>query len=144
MPVGLGVDAPWRVRRYRRDMPLRGGATVALLAGLVVVLAGWWGVRAGTTAIGLFEPQTSVTVVNDTDTIVDLTSLWDNRDGLRPGSSTVLHVDSGSVEDCEVDGRTPEFGGGCLALDARGSLREPHTVRLAEAPIDEDISKCNV
>jgi hypothetical protein len=84
-------------------------------------------------ASGLFRPQVSVTVVNDIGRSVDLTCSSDNLDDLRPDERTVLPVDDGSVEDCDVDARDGSAEYGCLVLDARGALAVPHEVQVSEA-----------
>lgn len=106
--------------------------TAAILwASVGVVVAGSAVGVAG--ALGAFAEQVPVTVVNDLQERVDLTCFSDNRDGVRPGQQVVLVIDSGSTEDCEVDGRR-ELG--CLVLDARGRLAAPHEIRISEARRD--------
>jgi hypothetical protein len=96
----------------------------------VVVVGGVIGVAG---ALGAFALQVPVTVVNDLHERVDLTCLSDNRNGVRPGHEVVLPVDSGSTEDCEVDGHGDL---GCLVLDAHGQLAAPHEIRISEARRD--------
>jgi hypothetical protein len=112
------------MKRRTRTAALLWGSVGVIIAGGVIGVAG---------ALGAFVAQVPVTVVNDLQERVDLTCLSDNRDGVRPGQEVVLTVDSGSTEDCEVDGHGDL---GCLVLDARGQLAAPHEIRISESRRD--------
>lgn len=120
--------------RRRSIVTLAWGSGCVLLVA-VIALVGW--------APGLFRPQVAVTVVNDVGASVDLTCAWDNRDDLRPDERTVLPVDDGSVEDCEVDAHDGSTAYGCLVLDARGALAVPHEVHVSEARTAAEVD-CSV
>ncbi|UBQ02524.1 hypothetical protein [Curtobacterium sp. TXMA1] len=116
--------------------PLGNTTIMAVLAGCGALLAaaaavGW--------ALGASRAQVPITVVNDLGRSVDLTCLWDNRDGLAPRGRTTLLVDAGSTEDCEVDAHDGTAEYGCLVLDARGRLAAPHELRLSDASTDPSI-----
>ena len=115
---------------------VRNTATIGVLVGCVVLLAT---VAAVAWAAGAFRSQVPITVVNDLGRSVDLTCLWDNRDGLAPRGRTTLLVDAGSTEDCEVDAHDGTAEYGCLVLDARGRLAAPHELRLSDASTDPSI-----
>lgn len=112
------------MKRRTRTAALLWGSVGVTVAGGVIGVAG---------ALGAFAVQVPVTVVNDLQERVDLTCLSDNRDGVRPGHEVVLSVDSGSAEDCEVDGHE-ELG--CLVLHARGQLAAAHEIRISQARRD--------
>ncbi len=81
-------------------------------------------------AAGASRSQVPITVVNDLGHPVDLTCLWDNRDGLAPRGRTALLVDA-------HDGST-EYGR--LVLDARGRLAAPHELRVSDASTDPSLA----
>jgi hypothetical protein len=99
-----------------------------------VAILGW--------TIGLFRPETTIIVVNDTEHRIDLTCLWDNRDDLRPGERTRLLVEVGTVEDCWVDGHQDGTAYRCLSLDARDVA--PTTPDIAVTAARPDDGDCNV
>lgn len=121
------------------------GTLLAVVAGsvamaLVAVAAVVWAVGS---TFGLFQPQVQVTVVNDEAETVDLTCLWDNRDGVRPGQRVVMPVSRGSSEDCAVDGHDGTYFG-CLVLDARGAMSTEHEMLLSTARLVPDETKCSI
>jgi hypothetical protein len=119
----------------RRSIVTLAWVSGCVLLVAVIALVGW--------ASGLFRSQVAVTVVNDVGVSVDLTCAWDNRDDLRPDERTVLPVDDGSAEDCEVDAHDGSTSYGCLVLDARGALAVPHEVHVSEARTATEVD-CSV
>lgn len=102
------------------------------------------GCAAAGTALGLFTTQVHVRVINDGPHPVSLTCLWDNRGYLPSAGRTTLPVDSGSVEDCEVEDLHDNGYLGCLVLDARGKLASPHDIRISAALPDTATRNCSV
>jgi hypothetical protein len=122
------------------DVRRRTIVSLVVVAASLILVAGTVSIGS---ALGLFQKQIPVTVVNDSDHRVDLTCLWDNRDGLRPGKRITLPVDAESVEHCELDGTSDGADYGCLVVDARGSFAVPHEVRVTSAR-DTDTFDCLV